>query len=160
NHREVPDGGRDFFGALLCLSRRRVHPRDVPGRPAASPAAAVGQLCRASRVAAVLYDQPRRDRPAGAARAARGDDAERAAALGRTGLLPRPLGFFCADYSHVDRLHAHPQRPVVSIQGRDACCLRSVETAGISWLFGLGGGFWANSRLPLTLSQISAKWRT
>jgi len=65
--RNLPDGGSDLSGALLCLSRGRVHPRHVLGRSLAFRPEARGQLCRPSHIAAVLLDHPHCHKPAGAA---------------------------------------------------------------------------------------------
>ena len=76
-----------FLGLSYRLSRRRVHPRDLPGRPAACADEAAGAISRAPGVAAVLSDHPRGDDATGGARAERRHHAERTAAPGRPGLL-------------------------------------------------------------------------
>ncbi len=120
DHREVPDGGGDLPRALLRLSRRRVHPGDLPGRSPAARTQARRQLCRAPDLARVLRADPDCDGAAGLARPAGRYDLERAPDPGRARLLPRPTGLPGSRDRHAARPRARAQRQLVPVPGRGA----------------------------------------
>ena len=81
DHRKIPDGGGDLPRPVLCLPRRHLHPRDLPGRPAAARAAAcsptISRISSRSPICLILLVATG---PAGAARARRRHHADHAAA--------------------------------------------------------------------------------